>query len=213
MKSTFNDLSGKVFTDLTVIEYAGRRNRSAMWLCRCVCGTEKVVARNKLVGGGTVSCGCRRYREGQPREMHGRSNTPEWRAWSAAKQRCFSPSNKRFKYYGARGISMCHEWADSFEAFIGYMGERPGDGYSLDRIDPDGNYEPGNCQWATLDHQKKNRRVCYVSFEGQQRILSELCEERGVPRILVRARIRKGWTVEDAINLPPQPGIRPHSAQ
>ncbi len=213
MKSTFGDLTGRVFTDLTAVEFVERRKRTSMWLCRCVCGSEKVVARDKLIGGFTVSCGCRRYREGQPREMHGLSKTPEWRAWAAARQRCFNPSNKRFEYYGGRGISMCARWAESFQAFLEDMGARPGDTFSLDRIDADGNYEPTNCHWATLDYQKRNKRTCYVSFRGTQRILAELCEEHGVPLVLVRGRINRGWSVEDAISLPLQPGIRPYSDQ
>ena len=196
------DISGKSFGDLTVKSYAGRKVRTALWLCVCVCGTEKIVARDKLVSGKTVSCGCKRYRKTQPAETHGLSKAPEWVAWSGAKGRCFNPKNKRFPYYGGRGITMCDRWRDDFEAFFSDMGARPSSRHSLDRIDTDGNYSPDNCQWSTLDYQKKNRRVCYVGFRGESVILSEIPRDSTVSLVLARARIARGWSAEDAVNVP-----------
>lgn len=196
------DISGQTFGDLTVKSYAGRRVRTALWLCRCVCGNEKTVARDKLVNGKTVSCGCKRYRKSQPAETHGLSKRPEWVAWSAAKGRCYNPKNKRFSYYGGRGITMCDRWRDDFETFFADMGPRPSPQHSLDRIDPNGDYSPENCQWSTLDYQKRNRRVCYVNFRGKSEILSELPRDSSVSLVLARSRIARGWSAEDAVSLP-----------
>jgi hypothetical protein len=86
------------------------------------------------------------------------SKTPEFRAWTGARDRCFNPNSNVYEHYGARGITMCDEWAQSFEAFFADMGPRPAKGFSLDRIDNHGDYEPGNCRWADRATQMKNRR-------------------------------------------------------
>jgi hypothetical protein len=83
--------------------------------------------------------------------------TGEYNAWAAAKARCANPNHPSFPYYGGRGIRMCQRWSESFEAFMADMGDRP-DGLELDRIDNDGDYEPGNCRWATRSQQNSNRR-------------------------------------------------------
>jgi len=90
---------------------------------------------------------------------HGRSQTKTYRAWAGAKSRCFSPSNPAHRHYGARGITMCTRWQESFDAFLEDMGECPYPSYSLDRINNDGNYEPGNCRWASSVVQSNNRRT------------------------------------------------------
>lgn len=94
----------------------------------------------------------------------GRSNgTPEYAVWKVLKQRCLNPRNAKYPLYGARGITVCDRWRDSFAAFIADMGPRPGKGYSVERKENDGNYEPGNCEWATAKEQAANRRPrsCY----------------------------------------------------
>jgi hypothetical protein len=154
------DLTGQRFGHLTVISQAdGQRILGSLaWRCRCDCGTEKVLASNVLRTGHTQSCGCRMYerKHGQSSQQGGR--TPEYMAWSAMKQRCLNPRNKRFPDYGGRGITVYKEWADSFEAFFAYVGPRPSPEYSLDREDNDGNYEPGNVRWTTWPVQARNQR-------------------------------------------------------
>jgi hypothetical protein len=161
VKKTFNDLSGVTFGFLQVIAYSHRKTRTAMWRCVCSCGSEKIVARDKLVRGLTVSCGCKRYRTQHPAATHGKKWTPEHRAWLGAKGRCFNPKNPRYVYYGERGITMCQEWKDNFMAFYAHIGPKPHPKLTLDRIDVDGNYEPGNVRWATWKTQRNNRRDSY----------------------------------------------------
>jgi hypothetical protein len=92
---------------------------------------------------------------------HGESSdpTPEYEAWHQMKSRCLNPADKRYQQYGARGIGVCEQWIYSYGNFLAYMGRRPSPDYSLDRIDNDGNYEPGNCRWATRSEQQQNKRV------------------------------------------------------
>lgn len=102
----------------------------------------------------------------------GRSN-PEYRAWSAMRSRCLTESHKFYRHYGGRGIRVCPEWSE-FPAFLADVGLRPHAGLSLDRIDNDGNYEPGNVRWATSDQQRRNtQRTVMLSISGERRCLSE----------------------------------------
>ena len=136
------------------------------WLCRCGCGTERIVDGRSLRRGATRSCGCL-LREVAASEMrakmlvHGHAATadrsPTYRSWRSMIGRCTRPTDVSFKYYGARGIEVCERWRASFVNFLADMGERP-TGLTLDRVDVEGNYEPGNCRWATRSEQERNKR-------------------------------------------------------
>lgn len=164
------------FGRLTVIGEARSRFRSGrnrrFVSCQCSCGSEVEVWYKSLISGQTNSCGCLSsevHREAvsaahEASTKHGHAvdgkQTPEFKAWVNMKYRCDNPSAQNYEYYGARGITVCDRWRDSFEVFLADMGPRPGAGYSLDRYpNNDGNYEPGNCRWATADEQAKNRRA------------------------------------------------------
>lgn len=151
------DLTGKRFGRLTVAWPAGRTfGRDIKWLCFCDCGKFKTLFSYHLKSGGTRSCGClitKKLKRGLNR-VHGMTNSPEFIAYCAAKQRCTNPRDQHWKDYGGRGIQFKFE---SFVAFYKELGKRPKK-HSLDRIDNDGNYEPGNVRWATQKEQISNQR-------------------------------------------------------
>lgn len=171
------DISGLTYGRLTVVERAPRpshvKRQPAYWRCACECGAVTVVAGAALRKGHTTSCGCwnreaasERYATigsaGRGRaQSHGHhvGGRPSrtYHSWLAMKKRCHYPAHPAFPIYGGRGVTVCSRWRDSFEHFLADMGERP-DGRTLDRIDPYGNYEPGNCRWATPVEQRANQR-------------------------------------------------------
>jgi len=135
--------------------------RKTQWACRCDCGALLEVRTGHLKNGNTRSCGCLHVETSAAacvrRTKHGRARSPEYAAYHAMLQRCTNARHKSFADYGGRGIAVCARWQESFENFLADMGERP-DGMSLDRIDNDRGYEPGNCRWATDAVQVQNRR-------------------------------------------------------
>jgi len=138
-------------------ERRGER-RKVTWRCKCECGRETIVLAEKLRSGHTRSCGClhgEKIAAGNPK--HNGRHTPEYVIWQSMVKRCQNPKHISFKYYGERGISVSPAWSD-FAQFYGDMGPRPSETHSIDRINVDGNYEPGNCRWATPKEQASNRR-------------------------------------------------------
>jgi len=130
---------------------------------------------------------------------HGMTNTALFKTWSAMKARCQNPRHRQFNDYGGRGIKVCPEWSTSFDTFRSHMGDRP-DGLELDRINNDGNYEPGNCRWATPKQNSNNRRSCHIiEFEGVSKTLTEWADGIQLHASSLRARIQRNWPLSVAL--------------
>lgn len=138
----------------------------------------------------------------QLKHGHAKLRSPTYRVWSQIKRRCLVPTNKDYRYYGARGISVCERWW-KFENFLADMGERPAN-RSIDRINNNGNYEPGNCRWATVVEQQRNRgNIIMLTFKGETKPLTAWAEQIGLKEKTLRARIYdSGWPVDLAISTP-----------
>lgn len=159
--SVKEELIGRKFGRLLVTAYAGRQDGRVTWLVKCECGQERQVRGNNLKSGQTKSCGCLKIETSRTLASrllvtHGKTKTPEYNVWNAMWARCTNPNAIGFDRYGEKGIVVCEEWG-SFERFFADMGTRPSPRHELDRINSLGNYEPGNCRWATKWEQSANR--------------------------------------------------------
>lgn len=192
----FQDLTEKRFGRWTVIEFAAR-TKQTFWSCQCDCGTRKVVNAGSLNSGRSTSCGC-------TQRTHGQHDTKEYKAWLTIIKRCHDASSHNFAYYGGRGITVCSRWRESFIAFFADMGKAPTAKHSVDRMDNNGPYSPGNCRWATAKEQGRNKRNNhFLTFQGQTLCFSEWAEKTGLDHRLISSRIRRGWTTKRTLTTMP----------
>lgn len=214
------DLTGLRFGRVVAIkrvkeEFYPCGKHATLWLCKCDCGTEFMALRGNLVSGHTGSCGCLRNEKiSQGAKTHGKSDTKTYKAWVHIKDRCYRVTDKEFKDYGGRGITVCDRWKNSFENFyddvskLPYFGER---GRSLDRIDNEGNYEPNNVRWATREEQANNKRSNKsITYDGKVQTLKRWSDELNLPYKLLWSRLYKlHWSIEQAFTTPVQTKCRP----
>ncbi len=200
MPRTTPNLTGETYGLLTAVRMVGRTARgNALWECSCSCGGSTVIEAARLKLPGMRSCGCMVAKRPYTKLFkHGMSTSPEWAAWKSMLERCTNPSHRWFHRYGGRGVSVCKRWSD-FNNFYADMGERPKDGvrYSLDRIDNDKGYEPGNCKWATSTEQNRNRgNVIRITHDGLTLTLPEWSQKSGLHIETIRRRVKNGWPTE-----------------
>lgn len=212
-RKTFKDRTGQVSGYLTVIGYAGHadddiKKLQSRWWCKCICGTIKIVQSSNIANGETKSCGCMRsYGLSVNNQTHGQSNHDEYHAWDGMRARCTDPNSPSFHRYGGRGISVCDRWTGpgGFERFFTDLGKRPSSEHSLGRIDNDGNYEPGNVRWEDRVQQARNKSSNrMLEFNGKRQCYAAWTEELGWSKYVISQRIDNGWSVEDALTVPPQ---------
>lgn len=213
------DLTGQRFGRLTAIERdRTTKSRKPAWNCRCDCGNEITVYGVYLRNGSTKSCGCLSIDLLKERsKTHGMSKSRLYGIWAGIKSRCKNPQRKKFPDYGGRGIKVCEEWDNSFEAFRDWAianGYR--DDLTIDRKDNDGDYDPSNCRWITTKQQSNNRRSnINITHRGETHNLTEWSSITGIPMGTIRRRIERGWSPEEALkkerrkrrvsNNPPKP--------
>lgn len=198
------DLVGEKYHRLTVVSrnYDPRENnsREAYWNCLCDCGNTTVVRTASLSLGNTKSCGClQREQTSKASTTHGMSNTVEYHIWAGIISRCRNPSNNAYPRYGGRGITVCDRWLNSFENFYADMGPRPTPEHSIDRVNNDGNYEPGNCRWATDIEQANNKRNNIIVGESGL-TLAQIAAGSSIGYKNLHQRLSRGMCLEDALS-------------
>lgn len=206
-KRGFKNLTGIRFGRLVANKLAGKHfsptgNWVYCWDCMCDCGTRTIVAVTNLTRS-TRSCGClgrdiTSLRSGTHRMIH----SPEYSVWGGMFTRCNNPNSDGYKDYGGRGIIVCERWG-KFENFFEDMGKRPSASHTIERRDNNGNYEPGNCHWATPKDQARNRRNNrLISLNGKTMCISAWGEAVGMSSAAILRRLKDGWSEEEAITTP-----------
>lgn len=186
---------------LVVLHPTGQRKRkSVVWLCQCDCG-ERALISSKHLANGQQSCGCLLS---SMRTTHGHSRrgkvTPTYKSWAKMIERCCNAASNDYPDYGGRGISVHESWRSSFQAFLSDMGECPA-GMSIDRIDTNGNYEPGNCRWTTALIQGNNKRNnVMIAHNGVTKTVTQWARITGLNAATIRWRHKHGWPEQDIFN-------------
>lgn len=187
-----SEIIGQKFGILTAVEVVGKNRRGPLVKCACDCGGTKTVNAKDLRNGNNKSCGC-------IHRTHGLTGTRPYRAWQNMKKRCDNPTNKSFKNYGGRGIKYCDKW-ETFEGFWEDMQEGYADNLTLDRIDVQGNYSKENCRWAGKLIQANNTTTNHlITYDGETMSQADFARKYGVDYELFRHRMKKGWSVEEAM--------------
>lgn len=202
-KERYIDLKGKRFGNWTVLEKTCDKHSKTAWLCRCDCGTERIILAAHLLNGKRTNCGCKRIYP----TTHKMTNTRLYRIHQSMLQRCYNPKDKAYRNYGGRGISVCPEWRGEhgFENFAKWSSENGyNDSLTIDRINSNGNYEPSNCRWATYEQQENNTsRNHLVTYKGETHTIAEWSKITGINANTLNFRVRKGWD-EDRLFSPPK---------
>lgn len=201
----FKDISGQKFGRLTALYRLHKyHKKGTYWLCACECGNLVETTLNNLTMGHTKSCGCLNHDNLLKRNTtHGKANTKLYDVWLHMKSRCYNVNNKDYKHYGGRGIVVCDEWKDNFQAFYDWcINNGYKDNLTIDRVDVNENYNPNNCRFADRKQQSRNRRnIKLYTINGETHCLSEWCEIYNLKFHTIQARLIRGWSIEKALEL------------
>ena len=201
-----DNLVGKKFGRLLVIEKAESLNGKTRWLCRCDCGKERIVYSTSLKSGNTQSCGC--YKTENAKRLYSSVRQRDKRlyaVWNGIKQRCLNRNCQTYKNYGGRGIKMDSEWANNYKSFYDWaMRSGYRSGLEIDRIDNNEDYCEANCRFVDKETQANNKRnVALYTIDGVTKSLSQWCKEYNMDYYLVRQRVYKlNWSIKDALITP-----------
>lgn len=204
MKNIISVSEGQRFGKLTVIREAERQYGHRYILCQCDCGNQKTINLNSLIHGASNSCGCfRKEFIANKNFKHGfayRENGLErlYRIWSGMKRRCFDSNFRDYNNYGGRGISVCNEWKENYSVFREWaLSNGYSDKLTLDRIDNNGNYEPSNCRWTTIQIQSNNKRVNRrITYKGETHTIADWGRITGIDADKIGKRLKKGLPLE-----------------
>lgn len=202
------DITGQRFGRLVALGPVSHTKQGKMkWLFQCDCGNTSVTSLDALRNGNTQSCGCLKV-ELTPLvwRTHGMSDHPLYETWCGMIKRCTNPNDRKYSYYGGRGVTVYDEWRNSFESFHTYVSQLPYygiAGYTLDRIDTNRGYEPGNIQWSSRKSQTRNRRnTLMLTFRGKEQPLATWAEELNIPYGTLKNRVQRGWSTERVLLTP-----------
>jgi hypothetical protein len=208
MRSNPEKYFGQKFGKLTVVSLNGYYIGNDGWkrpkmYCKCDCGGTKTIILKDILAGKTKSCGC--LQNNSRSITHGMSMSSEYRIYNNMINRCYNNKVASYKYYGARGITICRRWLESFENFYSDMGARPSKKFSIDRINNDGNYEPSNCRWATMKQQNENKRFSKsevrIEYKGEVMNIKKWAERYSINYNTLYYRIHSlGHSFENSIS-------------
>lgn len=195
---------GTIFGHLKVIRPLGRAESGYyLWLCLCSCGNQVTVIAPNVIKGNTKSCGCLRDSFHANRTATKVRWTPEYRSWRSMLRRCYHPSASQYGYYGGRGIQVCERWKKDFQAFLSDMGLKPSPTHTIERLDVNEHYRPGNCRWADRFEQARNKRTTRrLTLNGETLTIQQWAERLGVRTGTLSSRHQKGWSDERILTEP-----------
>lgn len=199
------DLSGQKFGKLNVLKFnnINRKNRHAVWLCICDCGSEILVESSRLTSGNTKSCGCLKAELNKSRALkHGHYNERLYKIWFDMKRRCYNKERKAYKYYGAKGITVCKEWLNNYNSFHDWaLSHGYNNNLTLERIDFNGNYCPENCKWISQKEQTQNSsHNHFIKFNNKTLTITQWSKEIGIAPKTIRERLNKGWATNKVLS-------------
>lgn len=202
------DLTGRRFWSFTAIRVERTKDGSRAWRCRCDCGLERVIVTAFLTCGRWLQCKCNaREHRRKAATKHGHFHDPVYKVWYQMVARCTKPQWSTYRFYGARGITVCDDWLHDFTRFKADMGPRQ-DGYEIDRIDVNGPYAPWNCRWATRLEQMNNiRPTVKIVVNGESMTLRDASRRFGVKPFTIAGRLKRGWDHTSAATTPSVYGL------